>query len=177
MKRFAGLIFGIIFFAFYAIANNIDTSSISINSYIANITINDAGDMRVVEEWNMDYDETMTVRFRDIVYDKYADGYPLYYDNDNTASIDTSDVIVKFYKDGVDKSDYISVGYSWNNDRDELGHLITCEPRVDYCESIFVNTLWAGRMSGNVTFVYEYTIQGAVTKYSDISELNWSLFT
>lgn len=177
MKR---LIYGAILIVFYLIivfADNFESNNISIDSYIANITINDAGDMRVIEEWNMDYHETMTVRFRDIAYNKYAEDYPFYYDTNNTASINPTDVKVKFYKDGVDKSDDIRVGYSWNNDLDERGQLITCEPRSQYCESIFVNTIYAGRMSGDVTFVYEYTIEGAVTKYSDISELNWRLFT
>jgi uncharacterized membrane protein len=177
LKKFVGIIIGVIFFLIYTGIGNIETSDVSVDSYIAHITINDAGDMRVVEEWNMDYHETMTVRFRDIVYDKYADGYPLYMEASNTASIDTSDVVVKYYRDGVDRSDRISVGYSWDGDRDELGQIITCEPRVDYCESIFVNTLLAGRMSGEVKFVYEYTIEGAITQYSDISELNWRLFT
>ena len=177
MKR---LIYSAILIVFYLIivfADNFDSNNISIDSYIANITINDAGDMRVIEEWNMDYHETMTVRFRDIAYNKYAEDYPFYYDTNNTASINPTDAKVKFYKDGVDKSDDIRVGYSWNNDLDERGQLITCEPRSQYCESIFVNTIYAGRMSGDVTFIYEYTIEGAVTKYSDISELNWRLFT
>ena len=179
MRRATSAILGIIFLLFYIGVNtgfSLGSNDVSIDSYIADITINDAGDMRVVEEWNMNYKETMSVRFRDLVYSKYADGYPLYYDSNNTASIDTTDVVVRYINNGVDRTDDISVGYSWNYDKDELGYYITCEPRVDYCESIFVNTTYAGRMHDDVTFIYEYTIKGAVTQYSDISELNWRLF-
>ncbi len=177
MRRVIGFVFGLLFFVFYTGIINFEGNDVTIDSYIANITIDDAGDMRVVETWHMNYKETMSVRFRDIVYNKYADGYSLYKDTSNTATINPDDVVVKFYKDGIDKSEYIDVGYSWNGDYDELGYPVACEPRVSYCESIFVNTTWAGRMSGDVTFVYEYTIEGAVTQYSDISELNWRLFT
>ena len=110
MKRFIGIIVGVIFFLIYTGIGNIETSDVSIDSYIAHITINDAGDMRVVEEWNMDYHETMTVRFRDIVYDKYADGYPLYKEASNNASITETVVVVKFFRVGVDHSDNIQVG-------------------------------------------------------------------
>lgn len=177
MRRMISLVFGLIFLLVYLGAFNLESNDITIDSYIANITIDDVGDMRVVEEWHMEYHETMTVRFRDIVYQKYADGYPLYQDNDNTASIDQTDVVVKFFKEGIDRSTNISIGYSWNGDLDELGYPVVCEPNVPSCASIFVNTMLAGRMSGDVTFVYEYTIKGAITKYSDISELNWRLFT
>lgn len=150
---------------------------IRIDSYEAIVTINDAGDMTVVERWDMYYYEEMSVRFRDIGFDKYPAGYPLDTSINNVAILDEDNISARFYKDGVDKSNLIDIGYSFNGDRDELGYRIVCEPNVASCESIFVDTRLAGGMEGQVTFEYEYTILGAITKYSDISELNWRLFT
>lgn len=177
MKKIIGFLFVIPFFLIYIGVINFDNSDVSIDSYIANITIDEFGDMTVVEEWNMNYQEIMTVRFRDIVLNKYAKDYPLYIDNNNEAFLDTTNVTVKYYKNNIDRSENIRVGYSWEGDLDELGKPVVCEPNIPSCESIFVNTLLAGRMSGDVTFIYEYTINGAVTKYNDISELNWRMFT
>ena len=170
-------LFIIPFFLIYIGVINFDNSDVVIDSYIANISIDESGDMTVVEEWNMNYNEIMTVRFRDIVLNKYAKDYPLYMDVNNKAFLDTTNVSVKYYKNGFDRSENIRVGYSWEGDLDELGYPVVCEPNIPTCESIFVNTILAGRMSGDVTFIYEYTINGAVTKYSDISELNWRMFT
>lgn len=155
----------------------ISRGEIRIDSYNAVVTINDSGDMTVVEQWNMYYYEQMSVRFRDIGFDKYPPGYPLDESINNRASLDETNITARFYKDGVDRSDDINIGYSFNNDYDELGYLITCDPNIAFCESIFVDTRLAGGMKGQVTFEYEYTILGAITKYSDISELNWRLFT
>ncbi len=177
VKKIISFLFIIPFFLTYIGVINFDNSDITIDSYIANITIDDSGDMTVVEEWNMNYNEIMTVRFRDIVLNKYAKDYPLYMDVNNKAFLDTTNVSVKYYKNGFDRSENIRVGYSWEGDLDELGYPVVCEPNIPTCESIFVNTILAGRMSGDVTFIYEYTINGAVTKYSDISELNWRMFT
>jgi uncharacterized membrane protein len=177
VKKIISFLFIIPFFLIYIGVINFDNSDVTIDSYIANITIDDSGDMTVVEEWNMNYNEIMTVRFRDIVLNKYAKDYPLYMDVNNKAFLDTTNVSVKYYKNGFDRSENIRVGYSWEGDLDELGYPVVCEPNIPTCESIFVNTILAGRMSGDVTFIYEYTINGAVTKYSDISELNWRMFT
>lgn len=177
VKKIISFLFIIPFFLIYIGVINFDNSDVVIDSYIANISIDESGDMTVVEEWNMNYNEIMTVRFRDIVLNKYAKDYPLYMDVNNKAFLDTTNVSVKYYKNGFDRSENIRVGYSWEGDLDELGYPVVCEPNIPTCESIFVNTILAGRMSGDVTFIYEYTINGAVTKYSDISELNWRMFT
>lgn len=177
VKKIISFLFIIPFFLIYIGVINFDNSDVVIDSYIANISIDESGDMTVVEEWNMNYNEIMTVRFRDIVLNKYAKDYPLYMDVNNNAFLDTTNVSAKYYKNGFDRSDNIRVGFSWEGDLDELGYPVVCEPNIPTCESIFVNTIFAGRMSGDVTFIYEYTINGAVTKYSDISELNWRMFT
>jgi len=152
-------------------------SSISIHSYDAIVTINEAGDMNVVETWDMEYTEALSVRFRDIIYSKYAEGYPLPKSAANTALFDEDNYDIRVFKDDVEITSQLDFGYSFNNDYDELGYLITCEPASAYCESMFVDfTGFPGGLYGNITFEYEYNILGAITEYSDISELNWRLF-
>ncbi len=151
-------------------------SSIKIPKYIADITINDAGDMSVVEQWDMVYGEQLTVRFRDIKYNKYGTDYPLEISELNNAHFDETSVSVRVLKDDIDVTDQVFIDYSFTGGYDELGYPITCEPASYECESLFANVDNAGGLEGNVTFIYEYTILGAITQYSDISELNWRLF-
>lgn len=148
----------------------------TIHEYNAEITINESGDMRVVETWDMTYEEALRVRFRDIDYIKYPEYYPLYESPLNGALFDTDDVVVTVLKDGEDITDSIRISYSFDEEYDETGSLITCEPYRWFCESIFTDLEDAGGLEGNITFIYEYTIEGVITQYSDISELNWVLF-
>ncbi len=167
-----GLFVGLAIFYFVKVIK----SDVVINDYSAVVTVNTSGDMTVVETWDMTYNQEMRVRFRDIVYDKYADGYPLPMSSSNTASFNTYNVHAQFFKDGVDKTNLIRFATSDSGELDELGYPIVCEPNVSNCESLFIDTHNAGGLDGDVTFVYTYTIVGAVTQYSDISELNWRLF-
>ncbi len=171
------LIFGIalIFYVITEYAPSIG-NSVTIDRFDAEITFDQQGDMTVVERWDMDYHQEMRVRFRDVKYNKYAADYPLVYDDDNRAYCVDDSVDVKFYKNGVNRTSNIFVGLSTNGDRDELGDFIVCPDYASECESIFVDTYNAGRLSGKVSFVYTYTIEGVITKYSDISEFNWRLF-
>ena len=152
-------------------------SSIVVDSYDAVVTIDENGDMSVVETWNIDYPSAdYWVRFRDIGYDKYPDGYPLTMSYANVAAFDGASASVRVLKDGVDITDAVRAGYSWEYDYDEQGYLVDCYPSRSYCESIFTEMDDHAQSLGLVTFVYEYRILGAVTEYSDISELNWRLF-
>lgn len=151
-------------------------SQTTIDRYEADVTLDANGDMTVVERWDMDYSSELYVRFRDIAYSKYAEGYPLYEDSGNTADFVESAASVRVIKDGEDITYKVRTGYSWENDRDEYGEYITCYPYRLYCESIFTELWYPEDALGKVTFEYEYKIAGAVTQYSDISELNWMLF-
>jgi len=156
---------------------DISFSRIVVDSYDAVVTIDENGDMSVVETWNIDYPSAdYWVRFRDIAYDKYADGYPLYESAHNVADFDETAASVRVLKDGVDITDSVRAGYSWEYDMDEQGFFVDCYPTRTYCESIFTEMDDHSQSLGNVTFVYEYKILGAITEYSDISELNWRLF-
>ncbi len=151
--------------------------AIVIDRYDADITLDQNGDMSVVETWDMDYPSAdYWVRFRDFAYGKYADGYPLFIDFSNVADFDEGAASVRVIKDGVDITDDVRIGTSWDYDYDEQGYLVECYPSRDSCESIFTEMDDHALSEGKVTFIYEYRIIGAVTEYSDISELNWRLF-
>jgi uncharacterized membrane protein len=149
---------------------------VEINTYHADVTLNDSGDMTIKETFDMTYNDDMRVRFRDIKYNKYPSDYELEQSASNVAFFDEDTVDVTVFRDGQNITDIVEIGYSFNNDYDELGNPVACEPPSDTCESIFVDTGSTGGLSGDITFIYEYTILGAVTEYSDISELNWVFF-
>lgn len=169
------IILGVLLFALIGLIALFGSSSIKINLYNADVTIDNAGNMHVTETWDMKYNEPLSVRFRDIRYNKYADGYPLVKSSTNTASFDNDSVSVRVWKENVEITNSVDIGYSFNNDRDELGNIVRCEPNTESCESLFVN-FGLEQMYGNIRFEYQYTINGVITEYSDISELNWILF-
>jgi uncharacterized membrane protein len=80
------------------------------------------------------------------------------------------------YDSEISKNNYPShfVGYSYENDFDERGLRIKCENGASYyCDSIFYYN--RDGFAKVTTFTYEYTIEGVITQYNDISELNWIL--
>lgn len=182
ISRIIGIILILVTIFIIALYNRV-----SIDTYQADINLDDAGNMSVVEQWDITYKEglfsfiglkadPMRVRFRDIGFNKYVDDYNFPTKASNLAYFDESSVAVTVLKDGVDVTNVITIGYSYENDRDELGYPIECEPQSNYCESLFIDTAQIGGLVGNFTFIYEYTILGAVTQYIDTSELNWVLF-
>jgi uncharacterized membrane protein len=178
-KGFAGfsgvLVFFILVFIGIFFSNADSYSEIDINRYDSTITLDNEGNMHVSETWDMNYNGEYRVRFRDIAYQKFPDNYNFPKGSENTASFDTNSVSVSITKDGLDITNYIGIGYSWENDYDELGELVRCEPNISYCESIFIDTGYSGGLYGDIILEYNYTILGAVSEYSDIAELNWVL--
>lgn len=183
IRRVIGIILILVIIFWVAFYNRV-----SIDKYHADITLDEAGNMSVIEQWDMTYKEgllsfigissdPMRVRFRDIGFDKYAPDYNFPMKSSNIASFDESSADVTVLKDGVDVTDHVRIGYSFNNDFDELGYRIECEPQSDQCESLFIDTTSIGGLVGDLTFIYKYTILGAVTQYSDTSELNWVLLS
>ena len=152
-------------------------NDIEVNNYEATITITEEGDMIVTERMAMNYrGDGYQVRFWDVGYEKFPEGYNFPYSPTNTASFDESVAFVRVWRGGTDVTASMDIGYSFLNDTDEFGDLIRCEPVRSQCESFFVNTRSPGNLSGHWTFQYDYRINGAITQYSDISELNWVLF-
>lgn len=155
---------------------SIGSSKIKINNYEADIVFNEQGDMTVTETFDMTYNEQLRVRFRDIDYIKFYDDYPFDHALENHADFDSTQSYMQVYKNGTNVSDQVDFGYSWLNDRDELGGFVRCEPARYGCASMFVDTKNIGGLDGDITFEYHYVITGVATRYSDISEINWNLF-
>ena len=153
-----------------------DFEDIEIHRYEADITVNDKGDMHVIETFEMTYKGDYNVRFRDIAYGKYPEGYPFTEGERNVASFNEDVASIKVYQNDLDITDQVDLGYSFLGDYDELGERIMCPTGPFYCESLFANLMPVGGLYGDIRFVYEYEILGAITSYSDISELNWRLF-
>lgn len=155
---------------------SIGKDNIVINEYYAEIIFNESGDMTVTETFDMNYKKALRVRFRDIDYAKYYDDYPFENSVGNSADFVNNQSYMRFYKNGVNVSNRVNIGYSWNGDKDELGYAITCEPYRGDCVSMFVDSRNVGGLGGNVKFEYHYVISGVATRYDDISEINWNLF-
>lgn len=183
MKKYKWLIIGILGVLVFAVAIGIliKNTSIYIDNYTAYVNIDSNGDMEITETWIIDYPEGYNVRFRDIEYSKDHKNNPL------TKGLNTSrdkayfdesyaKVYVEDLDEGITIDRGIDVGYSFNGDLDELLEPVECAADSYTCESIFVNLSEYGGMEGKKAFHYTYKINGAVTQYSDISELNWVLF-
>ncbi len=176
-KRFFLILLPLMFsMMFWALGTFVSDEDIRINSYEATIDLNNQGDMKVIERWDMKYSGEYHVRFRDIVFRKYPKNYPLYQEDSNQASFDREHAFIKVFKDNIDITEDVRLGYSFKGDIDELGEPVACYENMGSCESLFVDFTPIGLLKGNIIFEYEYTILGAVTSYSDISELNWKMF-
>ncbi len=180
------LIFNIVIFIFIGVVvffSNVKldlhpsgSSEIDITSYDATITLTSEGSMMVAEEWSMDYDGDYSTRFRDIVYDKFPENYPLPKSDDNTATFNTENY--NFYLNEEEYSDISNdMGTSFNGDMDELNEPVACPSNLGpNCESFFIHK-YNTRFFDDQVFHYEFQIDDAVTEYSDIQELNWVLFS
>ena len=146
------------------------------NSIRVEATLDDAGNISIVETMDVSFESGMSVFFRDIVYRKDNAGF-----ESNISSFDESSVRVRIFdasnrlildSNESKNNSLAKVGYSFEGDRDELGELIACPSNYGIeCESIFTQVI--GGAYPKTTFEYSYTINGAVSVFSDISELNW----
>ncbi|MFA6738807.1 MAG: DUF2207 domain-containing protein [Bacilli bacterium] len=157
--------------------NLYENDSMIITSYEMQVVVEDDGSMLITEREHVLFEDGMTVYFRDIGYGKNNDSLV------DRSSFDEDSIQVRVY----DSNDQLvinansltntstdspnTIGYSWRNDIDELGDLIRCPSNETECVSIF-SRLPSG-LSPAATFEYTYRIQGAVTAYEDIAELNW----
>lgn len=146
----------------------------TISSYKLDAIIDEYGDMHVVESVTNNYHNINTVFYKNLVYGK-NNGFSTIVDRSSLVKDvrvkveDSSGVVFDTDVTSGDRGHY--VGYSYNGDRDELGNRITCEGGVSNCAMIFYYD--STGISDVTTFTYEYTIQGVITEYGDISELNW----
>ena len=153
-------------------SNNYD---FKISEYTMDVTIDEMGDMHVVESVTNKYNNPNTVFFKDLVYSK---NNSFSNSSDRSQLVEDVRLVVKS-SNGTFDSDVNSntsnrfVGYSYKDDIDERGVRIKCSDQRSSCEQVLYYD--ADGIGEEATFTYYYTIKGAVTEYKDISEFNWVL--
>lgn len=175
MKKNNILIFAlvIVMSVFYLIPKIASSNQISIEKFEAFIDIDTNGDMNVSETWVVNWPSGYTISFRDIGYRKNHPDNPLKQDVNNIASIDTSNISVEVFDKNNEKLSQDKYRVGFNGERDERNLVIECISGDPDCEQIFIQ-VYDG-MQSQMTFKYNYKIEGAVTKYMDTAELNWNL--
>ena len=147
----------------------------NIINYTMDVTIDESGDMHIVESVTNKYNNQNTVFFKDLVYSKNNS-----FSNSSDRSTLVKDVRlvvedssgIVFDTNSDSNTDVHFVGYSYNDDIDERGIPIKCSDyRKSSCEQILYYD--ASGISEETTFTYYYTIEGVVTEYKDISDFNW----
>jgi uncharacterized membrane protein len=149
----------------------------TITSYTADISLNGQGDMTVRESFVFLFPEgnMYQERFRDIGYSKNNPYSKTYQVPTNRAVFDTNSVSVSVKRNDVTLTNQeYEVGYSFEGDRDKNHEPIECPSGYGECESIYVYVPQG--FSQKMQFDYTWTIDGAVTEYKDIAELNWVLY-
>ncbi len=153
-------------------------TNMSFSSYIIDAQIEEDGDLFIREIITVNFDEDMHVLFRDIPFQKNDNG-----DSNNQSAFDESSVTVKITNSrgviydnaNAINTENVRIGYSWLNQYDELGNPVACPSGYgNDCESIF--TYVPQGVSPSTTYEFTYRIQGAVSTYSDVAELNWSFY-
>lgn len=182
MKNKALIIF-LIFLFFGAIAGLLFVfleEDIVIEAYEAELHIDDAGNIEVNETFMIDFREKYYERWRDVGFRKSSTENPLYkglaydeYRYDKGTFI--SGEVVAVYKDGIDVTNKVRIGYSFDGDVDKYGEPIKAL-KDKYAESLYVDATNAGGLEGEMIFEYRYTLGGMVTQFNDISELNYRIF-
>lgn len=159
-----------------------DVDYMSFSSLSFDATITSEGDLNIVETFTVDFDDDMHGFTRDIVTGKNSNGVfsnQSYLDEDSVVVevYDTNNQYFGTFSDATSWShDGIIVGASYRGDTyPDLGTLISCSTEYgSSCESI--DTYVTYGLSPRTTFVYSYTIIGAVTSYADCNELNWNFW-
>ncbi|NLD26985.1 MAG: DUF2207 domain-containing protein [Acholeplasmataceae bacterium] len=167
------LLFLTIILSVYGISQIAGSSGIKIEQYIADIELKENGDMLVKESWTYLYPSGYTVRYRDLAYDKYDPYDPLTQSRQDRAFIDRENVKVRVYDGNGNPIPTSKYEVKFSGQMDERGEIIECEPDNPECLSVFVRM--PEGMPRTVTFDYEYLVEGAITKYKDVAELNWVL--
>ncbi len=182
MKNKKIVIFMIVLFvlAISGLMYIISRDDIVIEAYEATVNIDDAGNIEVNETFVIDFRTKYNERWRDVGYKKSSSNNPIYHGVDYDAyKSDTgtfiSGEVIAVYKDGVDITNKVNIGYSYLGDLDRYGALILAEDSLN-AESLYVDATDAGGLEGEMIFQYRYVLGGMVTKYNDISELNYRLF-
>ncbi len=162
--------------------NNYEQDLFSFNSYNVQAQIEEDGGLWITETINVTFDRQAEGAFyRDVVTSKNNNGQTA-----NTSTFVTSDAKMRIMKSngdvvydsstGITDSKVVKyVGYSWKDDRDDLGKSVKCASEYgSNCECFFSYVPAASYPTRIYEFTYHY--EGAVSTYKDISELNWNFF-
>lgn len=164
-------------------SNNYSNTAMEAQKYTMDVVIDEYGDMHVVETIVIDnyINRHNNYFYKEIAYHKNNMFTKSPY---NVASlredvrVSVSDYSGVVYDSDSSYRDYPDhfVGFSYDsyNNKDERGYRLYCQT-IDsqYCDMIFYYN--RPGFATITTFTYEYTIEGVVTQYNDISEFNWVL--
>lgn len=185
-KKILFVTLGIFIFVCLGIALVLYNNTNYAESYEATVNVDSAGNINIQETMVVNFKSYLNFVYRDLGLSKNLDNNPLLngidYDN-NKGTLHVNDV--KVFKGNINEGDAkemndIIVRYSFDGDRDRHGNLIECPCNESFCpsscESIYVDAN-EDKFEGVLTFYYDYTIEGMITKYSDCAELNYVLFS
>jgi uncharacterized membrane protein len=153
-----------------------DNSNMVVNKIEISATLDEFGDMNIVETMTVDFDPGMSAFYRDLVYQKNNANVET-----NISSFDESSVRVRVFDANntllIDTNDgkvnnLVQVGYSFVGDLDAFGNFFNCPGYITSdCISIFTKVF--NGTSPTTTFEYSYKIKGVVSVFNDLAELNW----
>jgi len=186
-KNIIAILISVILFLFITISNFVSTTFYSNDIFVfdafkIDAVVNEDGSMLIKERITVTFDRDTNGEFwRDIVTSKNDNG-----EHKNQSSFDSDDFSMRIYDETgdtllydsklnyIDKKAVYDVGYSWNYDRDAYGDLITFEgySTDGVCAYSYVST------NSHPTRIYEfeYVLDGFVTCYNDIAEINNNFF-
>ena len=164
-------------------SNDYSNINMEAQKYTMDVEIDEYGDMHVVETIVIDNYKNMynNYFYKEIAYNK---NNMFTNDSSNVASLNEDvRLVVSDYRGIVYDSDsgygdypdhFASFSNDPYNNRDERGYRLYCETvSSEYCDMVFYYN--RPGFATITTFTYEYTIEGVVTQYNDISEFNWVL--
>jgi len=161
-------------------ASNYSIDSMDAKKYTMNVVIDEYGDMHVLETIVIenDKDRYNNYFYKEIMYNKnnmFGNSSANISNLREDARVIVSDNTGVVYDSSSSRVSYPKhfVGFSYNGDFDERGIKLRCESNSYNCDTIFYYN-YEG-FAKETTISYEYTIEGVITQYNDISELNWVL--
>lgn len=159
---------------------SVENPDMLVNKFDMDVEIDEKGDMHVKEVY---FIENTVLTYNNYFYKQIAYNKNNQFGNSTSnkaqlvedvhfVATENNRVVYDNYVDEyIDNYPDHFAGISYNNERDELGNRILCENNRSECDMLFYyNRPGFARF---ITFTFEYTIEGAITQYNDISELNW----
>lgn len=186
-KNIIAILVSVIFFLIISISSFVTTTFYMNDIFVfdafkIDAVVNEDGSMLIKERITVTFDDDYNGEFwRDIVTDKNNNGEyknKSSFDSDNFSMRiydDTGSIILYDSKTGfIDPKSVYDVGYSWNNDRDSYGDLIEFEGYST--EGVCAYSYVPASKYPTRIYEFEYILDGFVTCYNDIAEINNNFF-